>query len=61
MKVRALANISGPYGSKEIGDEFVITAEQYKDLEPTGWVEEVKETKSAARTEKDSDAAAAKA
>lgn len=61
MKVRALANISGPFGSKEIGDEFVITVEQYKDLEPTGWVEEVKETKSTAKTDKDSDAAAAKA
>lgn len=60
MKVRALANLSGPFGDKEVGAEFVVTAEQYKDLEPTGWVEEVKETKSTAKTDKDSDAAAAK-
>lgn len=61
MKVRALANLSGPFGDKEVGDEFVITVEQYKDLESTGWVEEVKETKSTTKPDKEADAAAAKA
>jgi len=51
MKVRALANLSGPFGDVEAGDEFEITAEQYKDIESTGWVEEVAKTKSTTKAD----------
>jgi len=32
MKVRALAGLSGPFGSKLSGDEFTVAADVGKDL-----------------------------
>lgn len=61
MKVRALANLSGPFGNKEVGDEFVITAAQFEDIKSTGWVEEVAEPKTTNKADKAADAADAKA
>jgi len=41
MKVRALAGLSGPMGSKRAGDEFIVAAELGADLIQRKLIEEV--------------------
>lgn len=61
MKVRALAELSTPKGPKEVGDEFDLPADKAAELKELGWVEEVKETKSTTKADKEAAAADAKA
>ncbi|MFJ5297495.1 hypothetical protein ACIQAL_13330 [Pseudomonas sp. NPDC088368] len=43
MKVRALADISGPMGRKAVGEEFVVGAAEGKELVDRKLVEAVDE------------------
>lgn len=58
MKVRALTSLDTPKGLKDIGDEFDLAADKAAELLGLGWVEEVKETKSTTKTDKEADSAA---
>lgn len=52
MKVRALANISGPMGRKVAGDDFVVSAVEAQSLIERNLVEAVKVDASPPNTEK---------
>ncbi|WP_168216553.1 hypothetical protein [Pseudomonas sp. SG-MS2] len=41
MKVRALASLSGPMGRKVLGDEFLVSADQGRELVARGLAQEV--------------------
>ncbi|WP_296187889.1 hypothetical protein [Pseudomonas sp. UBA1879] len=43
MKVRALADISGPMGRKSVGEEFVVGATEGKELVDRKLVEAVED------------------
>ncbi|ASN71514.1 hypothetical protein 9F2_8 [uncultured Caudovirales phage] len=61
MKVRALAILNTPGGTKEIGDTYDLAADKVPELEELGWIEKAKETAPTTKADKAADAADAKA